>query len=172
MSQMPLPLSWVPRHNATDPLKWMRDDRRDVWHGRGLKNECKRGVWKNPSCQMAKPSKHISSHEWARIQINIFILTKPVGLIYAAALPSGWSHITTLEVWMSTETIDVMVWSSSSWLGICDGLLTVVCLLFFFFLMSDSVLFHHRWITFWLSGQAAKSLFVLKTRQLVWKTWR
>lgn len=32
-SQMPPPLSRVSLHTGRDTLKWMRDDRRDVWRG-------------------------------------------------------------------------------------------------------------------------------------------
>ncbi len=41
--------------------------------------------------------------------------------MYAVVLSSGWSCITSPEVWTSAETLDVMVWSSGSWLGMCVG---------------------------------------------------
>lgn len=80
---------------------------------------------KNHSCQLAKLSGHISSFYWARIQINILLLTKLVGLMYAVVLSSGWSHITSPAVRASTETLDVMVWRGGSRLGVCVGPQTV-----------------------------------------------
>lgn len=66
--------------------------------------EGSQGKKKTPSCHLAKLSRHISSFYWAKIQINILLLTKLVGLIYAVVMSSGWSHITS-SVWASTENI-------------------------------------------------------------------
>lgn len=64
------------------------DGGKEGWEGEEKKNHC---------CQSAKPSRHISSFYWARIQINILLLTMVVGLMYAVVLSSGWSHITSPE---------------------------------------------------------------------------
>lgn len=68
-----------------------------LWHGWektdgisemvGTKERAKRGGKKKQHCQLAKPSRHISSFYWAQIQINILLLTKLVGLMYAVVLP-------------------------------------------------------------------------------------
>lgn len=98
------------------------------------KEKVQRG-FKNHSCQLAKPSTHISSFYWARIQINILILIKPVGLMYAVVLPSGWLHITTLDAWASTETL--MWWCEA----VAHG--------------QECVMVHWQWLVshfhFWLS---------------------
>lgn len=89
-----MPRLWCPCYSLWSPFTpeetlWM-DERGQAgdlaWLG--LKRECKRGVKKrNHCCQLAKPSRHISSFYWARIQINILLLTKLVGLMNAVALP-------------------------------------------------------------------------------------
>ncbi len=119
---------------TTDAMPGM-DGTKERVQGRSKKKK------KNPCCQLAKPSRHISSSYWARIQINILLLTNLVGLMYAAVLSSGWSG--SPEVWASTETLVVMGWSSSSWLGECVGSLAVAhhtfsCLTHVLFLTDES----------------------------------
>lgn len=91
------------------------------------KEKVQRG-FKNHSCQLAKPSTHISFY-WARIQIN----TDKASGFDVCCCPA-LRLITHHHSWRVSvyRNINVMVWSSSSWSGMCDGSLTMACLTFSF----------------------------------------
>lgn len=75
-----MPRLRCPCHSPESPITRNRhsemDEKRQTWHGWDLRQKAREQLYKNHCCQLAKPSRHISSFYWARIQINILLLTK------------------------------------------------------------------------------------------------
>lgn len=103
MSQMPLPLTRVPLHTGRDPLRWMRDDRHRCLAWTRAKREGA-GIKKSQLSVGQTKQTHAIIY-WARIQIDILLLTELVGLMYAVVLSFSWLHITRPAAWGSTETL-------------------------------------------------------------------